>query len=248
MGPGNSGESGMSGMSGIGVVGIDPATLSPSLLYDKDVGVTVTGQGVSLWEDQGANGYDAAQATDADRPPVGADGPEGDGSSDYLATAAERRSIIGDGAYSVVMVFKPIATISNGSNTSQNDGIISQGSNNIWGASMKDTPGIMCGHFAGAPVFGWLQVEITGISFDNLHLLTWVYNETTLRARVNLEDYESIAASTGPNTLAGVIELFRIGALHGQAAIQDLAIKDEAWTDDELDGIVAFWNAKRSVF
>lgn len=36
--------------------------------WRADLGVTVTGAGVSLWEDQSANGHNFAQATDADRP------------------------------------------------------------------------------------------------------------------------------------------------------------------------------------
>lgn len=75
---------------------IDPTTLASLALWLKgDVGVTVTGAGVSTWADQSGNGRDFTQSTDADRPPKftswqnGKDavGPA-DGVSEFLSNAA----------------------------------------------------------------------------------------------------------------------------------------------------------------
>lgn len=46
--------------------------LNPTYLYCADVGVTVTGSGVSTWLDQSGNGHTGTQATDAKRPPLNA--------------------------------------------------------------------------------------------------------------------------------------------------------------------------------
>lgn len=56
-------------------LGFTPASLSGLALWLRaDLGITVTGSGVSLWADQSGNGRNFAQGTDAQRPPYLASG------------------------------------------------------------------------------------------------------------------------------------------------------------------------------
>lgn len=55
--------------------------------YRKGIGVTVTGQGVSKWEDQSGNGRDLLQTTDLDRPDFSDATILFDGISEFLIAA-----------------------------------------------------------------------------------------------------------------------------------------------------------------
>lgn len=58
-----------------GAAAFTPPDISGCILWLRaDLGTTVTGAGVSLWEDQSGNGNDADQTTDADRPALNATG------------------------------------------------------------------------------------------------------------------------------------------------------------------------------
>lgn len=59
-----------------------------AFLLRSDVGVTVTGLGASAWVDQGADGHDAAQGTDASRPPYASNILSPDGAADHMILAA----------------------------------------------------------------------------------------------------------------------------------------------------------------
>ncbi len=56
------------GGSSAGAASWTPADLSPLAWWRSDLGITITGSGVSTWADQSGNGYDATQSTDSYRP------------------------------------------------------------------------------------------------------------------------------------------------------------------------------------
>lgn len=64
-------------------------SLAPAAWFRQGVGITVTGSGVSQWEDQSGNGRHLLQGTDAARPALQGDGTIlFNGTSHYLKTAA----------------------------------------------------------------------------------------------------------------------------------------------------------------
>src|SRR5690606_25004113 len=74
-----------------------------------DLGVTVTGSGVSLWEDQSGSGNDFSQSTDASRPPLIASEPGLNGHAavhfDDLATYLTRTSVTSDNAMTITVAY-----------------------------------------------------------------------------------------------------------------------------------------------
>lgn len=64
--------------------------------WRADLGITTTGLGVSLWEDQTSNGHDFAQSTDADRPAHNASDSNfgGQASVDFDSSNSEFLSVV----------------------------------------------------------------------------------------------------------------------------------------------------------
>ena len=59
---------------GTGHSGFNPMSLSPAAWFKFNTGITVTGSGVSQWDDQSGNGRHLLQGTDANRPTKETDG------------------------------------------------------------------------------------------------------------------------------------------------------------------------------
>lgn len=65
----------LGGAVGAGVAGTNPIPgLLPAAYFKFNTGITVTGAGVSQWDDQSGNGRHLLQATDTNRPALQADG------------------------------------------------------------------------------------------------------------------------------------------------------------------------------
>jgi len=92
---------------------IDPSAISGlQLRLESDVGVTVTGSGVSTWADQSGNSNDFTQTVDADRPPLatnvinGLPVVRGDGVSDHLVNTSGP-IVAGSATKTIFMVVDP---------------------------------------------------------------------------------------------------------------------------------------------
>lgn len=226
-----------------GIVSTDPATLSPSLVYDKDVGVTITGSGASSWSDQSGNGYTATQSTDSLRPTSTSAGLTGDGTDDFIATSVPRRTITGDSHYTVVAVITPRGPGGGSSNYSANPAIFGEASpNRAWGCSITNTEKLICGHFNG----GFKQVSVSAPHGQET-ILTWRYDGSNVEARTDNNAYISAASSVGAQLSVPVLSLFNMASA-SSASISDLSIWSSALSDLEVDGVVTFYNDLRAVY
>lgn len=201
---------GSTGMVGDGLFGVkaliaEPPLASPAAWYKFNTGITVTGAGVSQWDDKSGNSRPLLQATDASRPAKQGDGSIlFDGTNDYLKTAT---FTLGQ-PWTLYMLFKQVTSpgtfdyVIDGN--TQNTGAIYQGNSSGQLQSFA---------------FGGFGPAVT-TPLDQYVAIAMVFNQASSTLQ-----YDDEAAATG-TVNAGSANGFTLAAHGGVGSHSNLQVKE----------------------
>jgi hypothetical protein len=188
------------------------------------VGVTVTGAGVSQWNDQSGNARHLLQAVDANRPPQQADGSiQFDGVSDYLQTGA----FVLNQPYTIYLRMKQIAWVAGNFIT---DGIVNASSIKPGGTTpeLRINSGLT---FAG----------VNNVALGVVSTFVGVFNGASSRVQ-----WASNAPVVGDASTVGLDGLTlgasRVPSLYSNIQVYDVALFNTAHGDDLARAISRYMN------
>lgn len=180
------------------------AGLSPAAWFRFGQGVTVTGSGVSQWDDQSGNGRHLLQATDAARPPKQADGSI---TFNGVAQTLKCTPFTLNQAATVYFLGQMVAFTAAAK-------IVDGNSSNTMGIQMSGTPPIVqLNAGASAAAVGTLAVGVNGI-------LTAVFNGASSSLQLNAS-----APATG-NAGAGNAGGLTLGSSGGGTQFSNINVKE----------------------
>jgi hypothetical protein len=179
--------------------------LSPKMWFRFNVGITVTGQGVSRWADQSGNGNDLLQTTNSQRPPLQADGSMiFDGITEFLATGV----ITLVQPETVYLLARSVTWVL---------------SSTIWDGTTASTSSLF--HSNTTPKVsiysGAVADENSNWPVNTYAIVCVVYNGPNCLTQIN-----NTAPVTGDSGSAGALNGFSLGGITGAAQFANLQAKE----------------------
>lgn len=203
------------------------------LLLDASKGRTITGSGVSLWEDQSVSGYDLSMAVDADRPGYDATGGP-NGKPAVIFDLANTEYLSGSGILSMKTTYTIVAAL-DVNNLITTDTCLVAGNavafcpTRTSQVGMVDTNSWLCGAAQTGP-----------------QVLTWVYD-----GGLSITCYRNgvLLGAAGTGVLGRELGQMRLGAyslglMHCNADLSELVIFDNVKTAVQLAALHAYLVAK----
>jgi hypothetical protein len=223
-----------------GVTAIDPATLSPVLLLDANLGVTESGGKVSAWADQSGNGNDVAQADSDKQPTLVADGVNGepvlrfDGVDDFLETTLEALP-------NATIVFVGSINDSRGvvvgtRGSGENRSYVGSNDDDYWSAGVADDSYsvIESDIDPGSPFIGI-------VAYNGTTVALWHNGNQEYSDAQSGEVLHSYTYAIGANNSSGDIALFAESDIHA------IAVFDSFLTDGQRQGVEKFYNDRTAI-
>lgn len=210
--------------------GVNPIlALSPAAYYPYATGITVTGSGVSQWDDASGNGRHLLQGTDGNRPAYSGGIITFDGVDNYLR--ANAFTLVQPEW--VVLVFKQISWTSGDriiDGNATNSGVVYQ---------TGTTPTVNT--FAGTTT-----PTISTFAIDSLSVLTASFNGASSFLRDNLGTAN--VANAGANNMGGlVLGAAPDGSSASNIAVYELAVLPIAPTDEQQTSVISYLMSKFSI-
>lgn len=116
-----------------------------------------------------------------------------DGTNDILALSGTIGTYYSTTAYSGWALFRPDAVDTNSATSYANDGILAAGPSAYWSLTLKSTGDAVMRHFDSAGREG----TVTGVAIGGAwNLITWRFDGSTVRFRLNSGAYTDIVATT----------------------------------------------------
>lgn len=211
-------------------------------------GVLTDVDGVNTWGDDSPAGNDATQATGSLKPQLTASSIQGDGSDDRLVSTAilsDLQGTTGGGlhSYTLVIAFNPLTCLTDAANGFDNDGPIGD-LGGFFGVYCRSSNLIGVHHAGG----GTLEQAVSDVTAKHIAALRWdASGGPTMNLRVDDNAFTAGTISQSSN-VGNAVQLFRnfVSTIDGH--IYHIVATSDLKPEDEVSGVVEFYNNKIGAF